>query len=66
MGTPAEVVHDMQVLGREALCLLRCVSEHNSGLLAEFLEAGAGGAAQDRVSMSGHMSTLLVGLPVTT
>ena len=39
----------------------------SSGLLAEFLEAGAGGTAQDRVSMmGGHMSTLLVGLPVIT
>ena len=52
----------MQALGREALCLLRCVSEHNPGLLAGFLEAGAGGTARVRVSMSGNMRTLLVSL----
>ena len=51
-------VIDMQALGREALRLLRCIGEHNPGLLADFLKAGAGASAQGRVSTCGLMISL--------
>lgn len=55
------VFHDVQALGREALCLLRCVGEHKPSLLADFLKAGVGAIAQGRVSMmGGHMISLSV------